>query len=109
MFNAKKLIFVIAVALFSQAALASMVVERSIVSFEPDKSNRQDIEVKNTGEEMLYIQVEPFQVINPGTEEEERVPVVNPKEAQFLATPSKLAIPPNSSKLVRLVNLESGL
>ena len=91
---------------FSGLLHAAMIVERTVLHYAPDGSNRQDVEVRNPDDETLYIQVDIFEVINPGTDEEERREVINPREANFLATPNKMAIPPGGRKLVRLVNLQ---
>lgn len=91
---------------FSSMLSAAMIVERTVLHYEPDGPGRQDVEIRNPDQETLYIQVDIHEVINPGTEQEERRLVTNPRDANFLATPNKLAIPPGGRKLVRLVNLQ---
>lgn len=88
-------------------AQAEMYVDRSIVTFEPGEPSREDVEVSNTGDDVMYVQVEVLRVDNPGTPDEERVKVSNPQDLKLLATPSKLIIPPGSRKLIRIVNLQS--
>lgn len=85
---------------------ADMYVDRSIVIFEPDSTPRQDVKVSNTGEDVMYVQLEVFKVKNPGTENEERIKVDNPRELKLIATPNKLIIPPGGQKLIRIVNLD---
>ncbi|MEM7217685.1 MAG: fimbria/pilus periplasmic chaperone [Pseudomonadota bacterium] len=82
-----------------------MVLSNIIVHFEAGEPSRQDIEILNSGAETLYVQMEPKLVHNPGTEEERREPISNPREAGLLVTPSKLALAPGASKRVRFVNL----
>lgn len=89
-----------------QSAWATMIVNTSIVIFEPGKPNRQDVEIYNPDKEPLYVQVEVLQVMNPGSENEQRKRVFNPKESGFLVTPNKLVIAPGARKTVRLVNLQ---
>lgn len=91
--------------LFSAQTLATMQVERTVIHFEAGKANRQDVEVSNPTEEPIYIQVELLEVISPGTENEERKLVQNPREVNFLVTPNKLVLPPGGRKLIRFVNL----
>lgn len=93
--------------LFNSNLSAEMYVDRSIVIFESGGSQREDVKVSNTGDEVIYIQVEVFNVLNPGTPEEERVKVTNPKELKLIATPNKMVIPAGGQKLVRIVNLET--
>lgn len=93
--------------LFNSNLSAEMYVDRAIVIFEPGGSQREDVKVSNTGDEVIYIQVEVFNVLNPGTPEEERVKVTNPKELKLIATPNKMVIPAGGQKLVRIVNLQT--
>lgn len=86
---------------------AEMLVDRSIVTFEPGSQPREDVEVSNTGDEVIYVQVDVLRVNNPGKPDETREKVDNPQELKLLATPSKLIIPPGSRKLVRIVNLQT--
>ncbi|MDH5737648.1 MAG: fimbria/pilus periplasmic chaperone [Gammaproteobacteria bacterium] len=86
-------------------ALADMYVDKSIIVFPVDSATRQDVKVTNSDDETMYIEVEVFKVLEPGTGQEERIKD-NPRVLGLLATPNKLVIPPKSQKLVRLVNLE---
>jgi P pilus assembly chaperone PapD len=84
---------------------AGIILDRSIIDFSPTEPPRHDVTVINQGDEIAYVKVEVLEVLNPGTENEERNIVGNPDEIQFVASPSKLAIPPGGRKQVRLVNL----
>lgn len=90
----------------SSSALASMVIDRSILYFDDKSPNRQDVEVSNPDNEILYVKVEVLEVINPGTDNEQRILVKNPKKSQFIVTPNKLVIKPGKKKTVRLLNLD---
>ena len=107
--NAKYLaiFFGLTICLISSNLDAEMYVDRSIVIFEAGGPQREDVKVSNTGDEVIYIQVDVFSVLNPGTEEEERVKVTDPKELKLIATPNKMVIPAGGQKLIRIVNLES--
>ena len=99
--------FLLTALLASTSAMATMSLDRMIVYFKPDQLPRQDVVVTNPDAENLYLQTEVFKVINPGTEQEERVRVTDPTELKLLATPQKSVIPPKSHKTVRLVSLET--
>lgn len=90
------------------ASHADIFVDRAIVRMATGESPREDIKVINNGAETGYVQVEVLEVHNPGTPEEERVKVTDPENMTLIASPSKLMIPPNSQKMVRIVNLEPG-
>jgi P pilus assembly chaperone PapD len=85
---------------------ANMVLSEAIIHFEPGKPLRKDIEVENPGSENLYIEITPSVVNQPGTENEKRETINDPRESGLLATPNKLVIPPGGRKLVRLVSLK---
>lgn len=87
----------------------AMYLDRSIVDFLPGESPRQDVRVINDSDETLYVQVEVLEVSNPGTEKEQRNPVTDPDRISLLVTPNKLVVAPNSSKIVRMVNLDEQL
>ncbi len=89
-------------------AQASMVLNNVILHFEPGKSTRQDIEIENTGDTTMYVQVRPHRVLNPGTEQEAREYIADPREAGLLVTPNKLVVPPRGRKLLRFVDLKPG-
>lgn len=99
-------IIILLLLLFSPIVMADMYVDRSIVIFEPGTQSRQDIKVSNSGEDIMYIQVEVFQVNHPGEIEEERIKISDPKQIKLIATPNKLIIPAGGQKLVRILNLD---
>ena len=87
---------------------ADMILNKSIIYFEPGEPNREDLEIQNIGSDPLYVQVTPKIVHNPGTDEQSREVFDNPKEAGLLVSPNKLIVPPNGRKLLRFVNLNPG-
>lgn len=108
MLNITRLLCFLTLVLSAFVADAAMLLDRAIVHYGPGSANRQDVEIRNPDGEPLYIKVEIIEVLNPGSPEEERRTVTNPKEAKFLVTPSKLVIPPGGRKSVRLLNLGKG-
>ena len=89
-------------------AHANMVLSNVIVHFEPGQPNRQDVEISNPGEETLYVEVEPHQMLAPGTEQEDRALITDPRAAGLLVTPNKLILPPGATKVIRLVKMGGG-
>ncbi|NND59960.1 MAG: hypothetical protein HKN49_06790 [Gammaproteobacteria bacterium] len=79
-----------------------------ILHFEPGETVRQDVEIENTSEQPLYIDVKPHVVSKPGTVDEVRTFIEDPMEAGLLVTPSKLVVPPHGRKLLRFVDLKPG-
>ena len=99
----------LAVLLLSSLSTQAMYIDRAIIDFLPGEATRQDVKVINDSDDNLYVKIDVMEVINPGTEQEERKPVTNPDDIKLLVTPAKMVIPPKSSKLVRLLNLDDEL
>jgi P pilus assembly chaperone PapD len=89
----------------STVLAAGIILDRSIIDFISTEPPRHDVTVINQGDDIAYVKVEVLEVLNPGTEKEERNIITNPEQIQFVASPSKMAIPPGGRKQVRLVNL----
>tara|TARA_R110002049_G_scaffold13509_3_gene58842 strand:+ start:193199 stop:193888 length:690 start_codon:yes stop_codon:yes gene_type:complete len=102
--NIKSLLFLLVLVLPGISS-ADMILNKSIIYFEPGQPNREDLEIQNAGSDPLYIQVTPKIVHNPGSEDQSREVFDNPKEAGLLVSPNKLVVPPNGRKLLRFVNL----
>jgi len=83
-----------------------MVLSNAIVHFEEGSAARQDVEISNAGSEPLYVQIEPHIVLNPGTPQEQRVLIKNPREHGLLVTPSRMVLAPGTAKSMRLVKLD---
>lgn len=87
-------------------ACAEIFVDRAIVRMSADQPPREDVKVINNGDTEGYVQVDVYEVRNPGKDNEERVKVTDPNSVKLIASPNKLAIPPGGQKLVRIVNLD---
>ena len=92
--------------LVAAPAAAQMIVSNAIVHFEAGEPARQDIEIENTGSETMYVDIRPQRVVEPGTTNEFRKDITDPREDGLLVTPNKLVIGPGARKRVRFVNLE---
>lgn len=92
--------------LASLSAQASMIVDRTILTFEPGAAPRHDVSITNPDSENLYIEITVLDVANPGTDEETRTPVKDPESIGLVAAPRLLMIPAGGKRTVRLVNLD---
>ena len=79
----------LAMLMISSHASASLSLDRMIVYIKPDELPRQDVVVRNQGNENLYLQTEVYKVINPGSKQEERIRLIDPKDIKLLATPQQ--------------------
>ena len=98
------LLLTVAALLPAQVA-ANMVLSNVIVHFEPDTPSRQDVEISNAGEDTLYIEIQPDVVSEPGTDNEARSRIRDPRESGLLVTPNKMVLPPGATKVIRLVKV----
>ncbi len=81
---------------------AAMVLSDVVLDLRPDERWR-DVEVWNSGSEVLYIQVEVSEVLDPAAPNEERRKLEDPRTAEILASPSRMALVPNERKILRVV------
>lgn len=91
---------------FSAPAAAQLSIDQAIVDFNAPDQRRTDVQVRNTGEETLYVSVTPRLVENPGTPDERRVALQNPRELGLLTAPRKMILEPGQRRLLRISLLD---
>ena len=97
---------ILLIVLLAPTVHAGVVLNRAIVIFDDTNQTRQDVIVSNdSGSDRLFVSVEPFLVMKPGTEERELVPLSIDEDAGLLVTPNKLLIEPSGSAIVRMLNM----
>jgi len=100
--------FISLISLFiGQVCYAQLIVNTAIITFDDPNITREDVTVINdSDEETMYLQVEPFKVVNPGTQAQTMIPIDLSQEPEFLVTPNKLIVPPKGRSIVRFLNLK---
>lgn len=100
--------FILFLSIFiGQACYAQLIVNTAIITFDDPTVTREDVTVINdSDEDTMYLQVEPFKVMNPGTQEQKLIPIDLSQEPEFLVTPNKLIVPPKGRSIVRFLNLK---
>lgn len=86
----------------SYPAGAALEMSKVIVDIAADAPPRDDIEIFNSGDERLYVAVQPAEMIEPGMPGERRVESVDPAVTGLLTTPQKLVLEPGQRRLVRV-------
>ncbi|MBX7532458.1 hypothetical protein K3165_05940 [Qipengyuania sp. 1XM1-15A] len=84
------------------AAHASLALDRVIVDMASDQPARADIELTNEGEERMYVAVEPFEILHPDTEEQQRIELDLGSENTLFVSPRRLVLEPGEKRLVRI-------
>ena len=84
------------------SASADMVLSDIIVDLQAPGEMRYDIEVWNSGEEPLFVDIKATEVLDPAGDESVRRILDDPRSAGLLASPNRLVVAPNERKRVRL-------
>jgi hypothetical protein len=80
--------------LFVPSAHAEMALSKVVIDFTSARPARDDLEITNSADEILYVSVEPAEILNPGGPEERRVANPSPRELGFLISPNRLVLGP---------------
>jgi P pilus assembly chaperone PapD len=86
----------------AQPAGAELVVSQLIVEFKPGSSRAADIEVFNNSSERSYALVEPREIVNPGTPNEQRLVTPDPRKLGLLVSPARFILEPQQRRTLRI-------
>lgn len=89
----------------SNTAHADFVLSEMIVDFKENTPRARDVEIISKDKETQYIATETYVVENAGLANEKRTLINDPTKSGLMLTPNKLALTPDSRKLVRLLVL----
>lgn len=97
--------------LFGSAAPAhaQLAVDRLWVDFEPKAAPRADVIVRNESKDRYYVTIAPAEIVNPGTDKEQRVEEADPEKLGLLVTPNRLILDPGAIRSIRIVSLNDNL
>lgn len=99
-----------AVTFFSvPTAWANLSIDKLWVEFANGLPGRSDVVIRNDSEERYYIDVTVDEILNPGTEAEERVSIADPEARGLLVTPNRMILEPGALRSIRLVSLNDSL
>lgn len=102
----KKWLVLLTMSLLSGHSVADLVVNRSIVIYDDPASVKEDVVVINSdAARNLYVQVDAYRVMAPGTANEELLKLVPGADPEFLVSPNKLVVAPSARNLVRFLDL----
>lgn len=91
---------------FCVAVNAQITVDQSVLEFDPGQKTR-DLEIGNSGQDKIYLDLKIAEIINPHTSEPERHELTDPRTAPVLVSPEQLLVLPGQRKRVRLIMRES--
>jgi len=102
----RALLIVASALMLPLTAQAQMALNKVVVDFSNPASRRDDIKITNSGNDTLFVLVEPFQILEPGTKAQKRVKVRDPGKFGLLVTPNRFVLKPKQSKIMRIVVLK---
>lgn len=98
-------VITLSMCLADSAAQAQLAVDSMIVDFADPKLSRQDIVLSNNGNEVMYVEIEPEElVLGPRREPQGRSGT--PDELGLLVTPNRMVLAPGQRRPVRAVLLQ---
>ena len=88
--------------LFSATVTAQITVSKSILEFN-EGNLIQDVDVVNSADHKIFLKMSIAQILQPESEEPERVELTDPKTAPVLVSPTQLMVLPGQRKRLRLI------
>ena len=88
--------------LVAEPATAELMVSQLIVEFKPGAARASDIEIVNNSPERAYVQVEPREILNPGSPAERPLTLADPRELGLLVSPTRLILEPQQRRTLRI-------
>lgn len=102
----KKLIALVLGLMVGSTCFAELVVNKSIIIYDDPTLSKEDVVVFNTDTAAnLYLEVEPYRVINPGAEDQSLIAIELDDDPEFLASPNRVIVAPQGRSIVRMLNL----
>lgn len=84
---------------------AQIIVDQSVLEFDPSQKTR-DLEVRNEGKDKIYLDLKLFEIIDPHTDNSQRVKLADPRTAPMLVSPEQVLVLPGQRKRVRVIMRE---
>ena len=81
---------------------ANITVDKSIIDIIAGQTRRSDIYISNSGDTPQDVTLEISQIMNPGTPDEKRVRIENPRELGVIVTPTEFSLEPGERRKARL-------
>lgn len=96
------LVALIACWVYSGSVLGQIIVNKSVLEFNADNLV-QDVDITNTGDYKIFLNLTVAKIRNPHTDTPERVELTDPRTSPVLISPKQVLIPPGQRKRVRII------
>jgi P pilus assembly chaperone PapD len=87
------------------AARAELVLSQLILDLEPARNTRGDVEIWNNGRDVVYVAVEPREILRPGTPLETGLVNPDPEQLGLLVSPARMILDPGQRKRLRIASI----
>ncbi len=87
-------------------AQSEFVISNAIVEYNSRSGKQIDIQLISSSAENDYIEISVDEVINPGAEDEQRIPLDDPTRGGLIVTPDRMILTAGSRKTLRFVLLD---
>ncbi len=84
---------------------AQIQVSPLIVELQPGKHDRQDVDIANIGTERAFVEVDPREILNPGSAPESARTDPDPEKLGLLVSPARLDLEAGQHRLIRIATL----
>lgn len=84
---------------------AQIQVSPLIVELQPGKHDRQDVDIANIGTERAFVEVDPREILNPGSAPESARTDPDPEKLGLLVSPVRLVLEPGQHRQIRIATL----
>ncbi len=83
-------------------AQAQISVSRSVIEFSK-AAKVQDVEIVNSGKNKVYLDLKVAEIINPESDNAQRVELEDPRTSPLIVSPRQLLIPPGERRRMRVI------
>ena len=87
------------------AARADLLLSQLVVDLAPQDRSRDDVEIWNSGTDRAFVEVDPREIIDPGTARESSRSDPDPEKLGLLVSPERVILEPGQRKLLRIASL----
>ena len=95
----------VALALPVAPLAAQIQVSQLIVELQPGKHDRQDVDVGNGGTVRAFVEIDPREILNPGSAPESARTDPDPEKLGLLVSPARVVLEPGEHRLIRIATL----
>lgn len=103
--SARILLVALALVGHSSAADAGLELSQMVVELTPANFQRSDIELWNNGPDRSFVEVDPREIIGPGTAQQSSRNDPDPEKLGLLVSPERMVLEPGQRRILRIASI----